>query len=217
METVVGDLMATELRLGLPGTADDSQPQMMKAAVPSAPSTPRGKKRTTTDAVEDAAAAEEASKHDAEAAPPAAKAPVVGWPPVRSYRKSCFKASSKQISKATKEEAAPASSNAAAPSAAASTTTGSFVKVSMDGAPYLRKVDLRMYKGYRELREALEAMFVSSNSGGANLSEFAVTYEDKDGDLMLVGDVPFEMFTSTCKKLRIMKRSEATGLGSARQ
>ncbi|KAG2547325.1 auxin-responsive protein IAA12-like [Panicum virgatum] len=208
METVVGDLMATELRLGLPGTIDE-----MKAA---APSTPRGKKRTTTDAVEDAAA-KEASKRDAEAAPPAAKAPVVGWPPVRSYRKSCFQASSKQ-SKATKEEAAP-SSNAAAPSAAANTTTtaGAFVKVSMDGAPYLRKVDLRMYKGYRELREALEAMFVSSNSGGANLSEFAVTYEDKDGDLMLVGDVPFEMFTSTCKKLRIMKRSEATGLGSARQ
>ena len=116
--------------------------------------------------------------------------PVVGWPPVRSYRKSCFQASSKQ-SKATKEEAAPSSN--AAPSAAANTTTaGSFVKVSMDGAPYLRKVDLRMYKGYRELREALEAMFVSSNNGGANLSEFAVTYEDKDGDLMLVGDVPFE-------------------------
>jgi auxin-responsive protein IAA len=185
METVVGDLMATELRLGLPGTVDK-----MKAAALSAPSTPRGKKRTTADAVEDAAA-EEAGKRDVEAAPPAAKAPVVGWPPVRSYRRSCFQASSKQ-SKATKEEAAPSSN--AAPSAAANTTTtgGSFVKVSMDGAPYLRKVDLRMYKGYRELREALEAMFVSSNNGGANLSEFAVTYEDKDGDLMLVGDVPFE-------------------------
>ncbi|XP_062209359.1 auxin-responsive protein IAA12-like [Phragmites australis] len=207
MEAAVGDLMATELRLGLPGTADDDQPQM-KATVPS---TPRGKKRTTdTDAVEDAAA-EEDSKHDVEAAPPVAKAPVVGWPPVRSYRKSCFQASSKQ---ATKDEA-PSSNTAA--SAAANTTIGSFVKVSMDGAPYLRKVDLRMYKGYRELREALEAMFVSSNNGGANLSEFAVTYEDKDGDLMLVGDVPFEMFTSTCKKLRIMKRSEATGLGSLRQ
>ncbi|CAN6317538.1 unnamed protein product [Urochloa humidicola] len=210
METVVGDLMATELRLGLPGTANET-----KATVPSAPSTPRGKKRATAEAGEDAAA-EEASKRDAEAAPPAPKAPVVGWPPVRSYRKSCFQASSKQSNnKATKEEAAaPCSAAAAAPSAA---TGGAFVKVSMDGAPYLRKVDLRMYKGYRELREALEAMFVSSNNGGANLSEFAVTYEDKDGDLMLVGDVPFEMFTSTCKKLRIMKRSEATGLGSARQ
>jgi len=124
---------------------------------------------------------------------------VVGWPPVRSYRKSCFQqASSKQhvSSKATNKEEAAAPSCTAASAAAANTTAsvvvGSFVKVSMDGAPYLRKVDLRMYKGYRELREALEAMFVSSNSGSANLSEFAVTYEDKDGDLMLVGDVPFE-------------------------
>jgi auxin-responsive protein IAA len=112
---------------------------------------------------------------------------------VRSYRKSCFQqqASSKQSNnnKATKEEAAASKpSSTTAPTTAAA---GSFVKVSMDGAPYLRKVDLRMYKGYRELREALEAMFVSSNNG-ANLSEFAVTYEDKDGDLMLVGDVPFE-------------------------
>jgi auxin-responsive protein IAA len=121
------------------------------------------------------------------------RAQVVGWPPVRSYRKSCFQqqASSKQSNnnKATKEEAAASKpSSTTAPTTAAA---GSFVKVSMDGAPYLRKVDLRMYKGYRELREALEAMFVSSNNG-ANLSEFAVTYEDKDGDLMLVGDVPFE-------------------------
>lgn len=111
------------------------------------------------------------------------RAQVVGWPPVRSYRKSCFL----QQSKATnKEEAASNATTSTAPA------NGSFVKVSMDGAPYLRKVDLRMYKGYRELREALEAMFVSSNNGAANLSEFAVTYEDKDGDLMLVGDVPFE-------------------------
>ena len=82
--------------------------------------------------------------------------------------------------------------------AATTTNGGSFVKVSMDGAPYLRKIDMRMYKGYRELREALEAMFVcfsgadSGASNGANPSEYAITYEDKDGDLMLVGDVPFE-------------------------
>nr|ACG25987.1 IAA12 - auxin-responsive Aux/IAA family member [Zea mays] len=225
METVVGDLMATELRLGLPGTVDDcsqhqQQTQLKVAAPPSNPT--RGKKRP-------AAEEEEANKRDAEAAPPAAKAPVVGWPPVRSYRKSCFQQAKQQAvcsssSKAADKEdaAAPAPSctaSAAASNATASAGAGSFVKVSMDGAPYLRKLDLRMYKGYRELREALEAMFVSSGSANANnnLSEFAVTYQDKDGDLMLVGDVPFEMFASTCRKLRIMKRSEATGLGSARQ
>lgn len=34
-----------------------------------------------------------------------------------------------------------------------------FVKVSMDGAPYLRKVDLRTYTTYQELSTALEKMF----------------------------------------------------------
>ncbi|MED6189732.1 Iaa19p [Stylosanthes scabra] len=38
-------------------------------------------------------------------------------------------------------------------------------------------------------------------------------YEDKDGDWMLVGDVPWEMFIESCKRLRIMKRSEAKGFG----
>lgn len=36
---------------------------------------------------------------------------------------------------------------------------GFFVKVSMDGAPYLRKIDLGLYKGYPELLKALEDMF----------------------------------------------------------
>jgi auxin-responsive protein IAA len=37
--------------------------------------------------------------------------------------------------------------------------TALFVKVSMDGAPYLRKVDLRTYTTYQELSSALEKMF----------------------------------------------------------
>jgi auxin-responsive protein IAA len=112
------------------------------------------------------------------------RAQVVGWPPVRSYRKSCFQQQQQQAS------------SKAAPEDHSATAGALFVKVSMDGAPYLRKVDLKMYKGYRELREALEAMFICFSGGDApaavNPADFAVTYEDKDGDLMLVGDVPFE-------------------------
>lgn len=37
--------------------------------------------------------------------------------------------------------------------------TGIYVKVSMDGAPYLRKIDLKVYNGYSELLKALESMF----------------------------------------------------------
>ena len=109
----------------------------------------------------------------------------------------CFQAAA---SKSKAKKADEASSNNTPSAAVPTSTNGSFVKVSMDGAPYLRKVDMRMYKGYRGLREALEAMFVcfsgadggASNGGGANPAEYAITYEDKDGDLMLVGDVPFE-------------------------
>ncbi|OMO87995.1 AUX/IAA protein [Corchorus capsularis] len=107
-----------------------------------------------------------------------------------------------------------------------------YVKVSMDGAPYLRKVDLKIYGSYKELSLALEKMFrcftigqcgshgVASRDGlsASRLidllhgSEYVLTYEDKDGDWMLVGDVPWEMFTGSCKRLRIMKSSEAIGL-----
>ncbi|XP_074556070.1 auxin-responsive protein IAA8-like [Curcuma longa] len=101
-----------------------------------------------------------------------------------------------------------------------------YLKVSMDGAPYLRKVDLKIYKNYKELSSALEKMFsgftigrcdshgmpgreeLSENHG----SEYVITYEDKDGDWMLVGDVPWEMFTNSCRRLRIMKGSDAIGL-----
>ncbi|KAM0849942.1 hypothetical protein ACQ4PT_053402 [Festuca glaucescens] len=135
--------------------------------------------------------------------PRAPKAQVVGWPPVRSFRKNILA-----------EKSSPAAA---------------FVKVSMDGAPYLRKVDLNMYKTYQDLSKALEKMFSSFTIGNCgsqgmngmnesklmdllNGSEYVPTYEDKDGDWMLIGDVPWEMFVESCKRLRIMKGSEAIGL-----
>ncbi|WVZ91138.1 hypothetical protein U9M48_037346 [Paspalum notatum var. saurae] len=212
----VDNLKATELRLGLPGTEEEGL-KPAAALLPTPPSTPRGKKRDVSGPEEAAAAGQ---KRDC--APPAAKAQVVGWPPVRSYRKSCFQqqqASSAAAKTGAKSKPAAPAEEPATPTAQAG---GLFVKVSMDGAPYLRKIDLKVYKGYRELREALEAMFLCFSGAGAgdapavNPSDFAVTYEDKDGDLMLVGDVPFDMFISTCKRLRIMKGSEARGLGSVK-
>ncbi|XP_075491945.1 auxin-induced protein 22D-like [Primulina tabacum] len=124
---------------------------------------------------------------------PAHKAQVVGWPPVQSYRKNV-------LMKKLESEA-----------------SGMFVKVSMDGAPYLRKIDLKSYKNYFDLLKALENMFKCTIGGysereGYNGSECAPTYEDKDGDWMLVGDVPWDMFITSCKRMRIMRGSEAKGL-----
>ncbi|KAJ4969029.1 hypothetical protein NE237_015730 [Protea cynaroides] len=192
--TYEGDLnlKATELRLGLPGT-DESEREK-----PMVPVAVRNNKRPltgSTDESKSASCASDARDGDRETRP-AAKEQVVGWPPIRSYRKNSFQPK--------KTEADPA---------------GIYVKVSMDGAPYLRKIDLKLYKGYSELLKALEDMFKFtigeySEREGYNGSEYAPTYEDKDGDWMLVGDVPWDMFISSCKRMRIMKGSEARGLGS---
>nr|GEU50488.1 auxin-induced protein AUX22 [Tanacetum cinerariifolium] len=80
--------------------------------------------------------------------------------------------------------------------------TKMYVKVSMDGAPYLRKVDVNRFKGYSDFILALENLFGLGDEG-----EYTPIYEDKDGDWMLVGDVPWEMFTETCKRLRMKKRA----------
>ncbi|XVE98136.1 hypothetical protein REPUB_Repub03eG0079300 [Reevesia pubescens] len=149
---------------------------------------------------------------------PASKAQVVGWPPIRSFRKNTM---ASHPPKNDDDGEAKLGSGCL------------YVKVSMDGAPYLRKVDLKIYSSYKELSSALEKMFscftigqcgshgVSSRDGLSESrlidllhgSEYVLTYEDKDGDWMLVGDVPWEMFTDSCKRLRIMKSSEAIGLG----
>ncbi|GFP81963.1 auxin-induced protein 22d [Phtheirospermum japonicum] len=161
------NLKATELRLGLPGRDDESEQKSPSNCLKV------NNKRSSSEMDHNST-----TKDD--------KAQVVGWPPVRSYRKN--------------------------------DGSGMFVKVSMDGAPYLRKIDLKFYNNYFDLLKALENMFkctigVYSEREGYNGSEFVPTYEDKDGDWMLVGDVPWDMFINSCKRLRIMKGSEAKGLG----
>ncbi|CAN1131781.1 Auxin-induced protein AUX28 [Linum perenne] len=159
-------------------------------------------------------AAQEAA---ADLAKPPAKAQVVGWPPVRSFRKNMLSVqkttttttNNNNTTKDAATSAAESDHKAAPPQAAAAAAGGaSFVKVSMDGAPYLRKVDLKMYGSYRELSDALTKMFGSMKES----NDYVPTYEDKDGDWMLVGDVPWGMFVESCKRLRIMKGNEAIGL-----
>ncbi|KAL5572716.1 hypothetical protein UlMin_022313 [Ulmus minor] len=137
----------------------------------------------------------EADELEAREALPATKAQVVGWPPVRSLRKKVL-------------------------------GRCKYVKVGADGAPFLRKVDLELYNSYQELLRALQDLFTSFSIfcvGEENNKlvkpalkgiEYVPTYEDKDGDLMLVGDVPWKMFKESCKRIRLMKSSEAVGLAN---
>ncbi|KAJ0229705.1 Auxin-responsive protein IAA3 [Hirschfeldia incana] len=178
------NLKATELRLGLPGTDNVCEEGERVSC------NGNSNKR--------ALQADAENELKTEASPPR-KAQIVGWPPVRSYRKNNIQTKKNESDDREGQ--------------------GIYVKVSMDGAPYLRKIDLSCYKGYSDLLKALETMFTISvgeyfEKDGYKGSDFVPIYEDKDGDWMLIGDVPWEMFVCNCKRLRIMKGSEAKCLGS---
>ncbi|CAH9134020.1 unnamed protein product [Cuscuta epithymum] len=182
-ESDPANLKATELRLGLPGTESPEKE--------TTPSSLRNNKRSSLE-------------NDEMSSAPAPKAQVVGWPPVRSYRKSVMETTTTKKS----EEAVEGSG------------AGKYVKVSMDGAAYLRKIDLTICNGYTELVKALERMFkcrigVYSEREGYDGADYAPTYEDRDGDWMLVGDVPWQMFLNSCTRLRVMKGCDVKGFAAA--
>ncbi|XP_028791413.1 auxin-responsive protein IAA31-like [Neltuma alba] len=83
----------------------------------------------------------------------------------------------------------------------------------MEGIPIGRKLDLLAQDGYHELVKTLEHMFDTTIILGSEMEEVlqperwwhVLTYEDDEGDLIMVGDIPWEMFLSTVKRLRIVR------------
>lgn len=167
-----------------------------------------------------------------------APGPVVGWPPIRSYRKNL---ASNNNSKTNHETQLQHHQNDVSDKVAASgkkpigVDKGLFVKINMDGVPIGRKVDLNAYDSYEKLSSAVDQLFrcllaaqrdscaegiynkkqeeeEEEEKGITGLldgnGEYTLVYEDNEGDRMLVGDVPWHMFVSTVKRLRVLKTSE---------
>ncbi|CBI37194.3 unnamed protein product, partial [Vitis vinifera] len=152
---------------------------------------------------------------------------VVGWPPIRAYRMNSLANQSKSL---VTEDL-----NSMVEKSKRPLNTSFFVKVNMDGIPIGRKVDLSAHSCYETLAKTLEEMFQGPTTtvnaiGSSNenydamtestrpsklldgSSDFVLTYEDKEGDWMLVGDVPWGMFLGSARRLRIMRTSDANGL-----
>ncbi|XBI62559.1 hypothetical protein VPH35_043149 [Triticum aestivum] len=144
------------------------------------------------------------------AKPAAAAAPVVGWPPVRSFRRNLAASkpsSSKEDGRASKDKGADEPAG----------RKGLFVKVNMDGVPIGRKVELKEDGSYADLSATVDKLFRSLLAAQRDAAaapdaiaggEYTLVYEDDEGDRMLVGDVPWQMFIVTAKRLRGLKSSD---------
>ncbi|VAI62584.1 hypothetical protein VPH35_113325 [Triticum aestivum] len=90
---------------------------------------------------------------------------------------------------------------------------GRHVKVWKEGAAIGRKVYLPFHGSYADLLATLARMFPDpaadkagclGGAAGKGEGEMVVTYEDAEGDWMLVGDVPWEDFARSVKRLKIL-------------
>lgn len=152
----------------------------------------------------------------------AAAAPVVGWPPVRSFRRNLASSSRPSPQSSSGHHRHHKVQDGGAMDGAHK--GGLFVKINMDGVPIGRKVDLTAYGGYADLSAAVGKLFrgllaaqrdPAATAGGEEEvqepvigDDYTLVYEDDEGDRVLVGDVPWEMFVATAKRLRVLKSSD---------
>ncbi|CAD5320229.1 unnamed protein product [Arabidopsis thaliana] len=148
------------------------------------------------------------SASHAGSSPPRSSSQVVGWPPIGSHRMNSLVNNQATKSAREEEEAGKKKVKDDEPKDVTKKVNGKvqvgFIKVNMDGVAIGRKVDLNAHSSYENLAQTLEDMFFRTNP-------------DKEGDWMLVGDVPWRMFINSVKRLRVMKTSEANGLAARNQ
>lgn len=85
-----------------------------------------------------------------------------------------------------------------------------FIKIYMEGIPIGRKLNLFAQDGYDSLMTTIAHLFLTTilcpGADRVHSDKYHVlTFEDKEGDWMMVGDVPWEMFLNNVKRLKITR------------
>ncbi|PWA73615.1 PB1 domain, AUX/IAA protein [Artemisia annua] len=106
---------------------------------------------------------------------------VIGWPPVKLCRRKSLchsKLSNKDGDNGSKSM---------------------YVKVHMEGIGIARKVDVSLHNSYQTFVHTLANMF------GKCYEDVILTYQDKEGDWLLAGDVPWGSFVKTVQRLKLLR------------
>ncbi|KAF5741649.1 hypothetical protein HS088_TW10G00653 [Tripterygium wilfordii] len=103
-----------------------------------------------------------------------APGPVVGWPPIRSFRKNLASSSS---SKASPEpQNGVSNKKIACEKQVENCNKGLFVKINMDGIPIGRKVDLKAHDSYEKLSKAVDELFRDLLAGDLSNLDFTIRF-----------------------------------------
>ncbi|KAF5748177.1 hypothetical protein HS088_TW04G00127 [Tripterygium wilfordii] len=82
-----------------------------------------------------------------------------------------------------------------------------YVKVKMEGVAIVRKIDLMLYNSYQTLTNSLINMFSKCYKHEKDEDDhvrYTLTYQDKQGDWLLAGDVPWS-FIKSVRRLQIIR------------
>ncbi|EOA17317.1 hypothetical protein CARUB_v10005589mg [Capsella rubella] len=80
-----------------------------------------------------------------------------------------------------------------------------YVKVKMDGVAITRKVDIKLFNSYESLTDSLIAMFTQYEDCDREDTNYAFTFQGKDGDWLLPGDVPWRIFAESVNRISIIR------------
>ncbi|OMO52358.1 AUX/IAA protein [Corchorus olitorius] len=89
-----------------------------------------------------------------------------------------------------------------------SVSTRSCTKVHKQGIALGRSVDLTKFNNYEELIAELDQLFEFGGELVASKKNWLVVYTDDEGDMMLVGDDPWQEFCAMVRKIGIYTREE---------
>jgi hypothetical protein len=84
----------------------------------------------------------------------------------------------------------------------------SCTKVHKQGIALGRSVDLAKFNGYDELIAELDQLFEFNGELKARNRNWLIVYTDDEGDMMLVGDDPWQEFCNMVRKIYIYTRDE---------
>ncbi|KAL5559786.1 hypothetical protein UlMin_035997 [Ulmus minor] len=111
---------------------------------------------------------------------------VVGWPPINSSRRKLLHGGRMARKQNVRSNSI-------------------YVKVKMEGVAIARKIDLRLFHSYQTLKSALLTMFAKYQKCKASDESYTITYQDKEGDWLLAGDVPWQSFIESVQRLKIVR------------